>query len=127
MKNDEKFSLLAMGLGLRVDTGRDFHGREGILNIKASGSGRVLMGIRSNGKINSSYSNLRVQHDDLEIGWTGKVVWSERFGATVGLCFVDSGMVDVGAEVQLVGDGFILGCELVELPFVGGERCGIWG
>ena len=79
-------------------------------------SGRVLVGIQSDGKAHT-HKDLKVQYDGLEIGWTDRIVWSQRFGKTVGLAMVDSEMCDLAEEVQIIGDGVEMGAEIVPLPF----------
>jgi glycine cleavage system aminomethyltransferase T len=60
---------------------------------------------------------LKVQYDGLEIGWTDRIVWSQRFSKTVGLAMVDGEMSELAQEVQITGDGVSMGAEIVQLPF----------
>ncbi|MDO8303592.1 MAG: glycine cleavage T C-terminal barrel domain-containing protein [Sedimentisphaerales bacterium] len=88
-------------------------------------AGRVLVGIRSDGKAHT-HKDMKVQYDGLEIGWTDRIVWSQRFGKTVGLAMVDSEMGDLTEGVQIIGDGITMGAEIVQLPFEKEIAAGIY-
>ena len=88
-------------------------------------AGRVLVGIRSDGKAHT-HKDLKVQYDGQEIGWMDRIVWSQRFGKTVGLAMVDSEMSELTEEVQIVGDGVTMGAEIVPLPFEREIAAGIY-
>jgi aminomethyltransferase len=77
---------------------------------------KVLVGIRSDGQTHT-HKDLKVQYDGLEIGFTDKIVWSQRFGKTVGLAMIDSEMTDLAEEVQIIGASVEIGAEIVPLPF----------
>jgi aminomethyltransferase len=82
----------------------------------ASDGGRVLVGLRSDGQAHT-HKDLKVQYDGLEIGWTDRIVWSQRFDKTVGLAMVDTEMGELTEEVQIIGDGVEMGGEIAQLPF----------
>jgi aminomethyltransferase len=82
----------------------------------ADDGGRVLIGLQSDGKAHT-HKDLKIQYDGLEIGWTDRIVWSQRFGKTVGLAMVDAEMSDLTEEVQITGNSVAMGAEIVQLPF----------
>jgi aminomethyltransferase len=85
-------------------------------NKTGKGDGKLLMGVRSDGQAHT-HKDLKVQYDGMEIGWTDRIVWSQRFGKTVGLAMIDSEMCDLTEEVQVIGDSVEIGAEIVPLPF----------
>jgi aminomethyltransferase len=115
----ERLGPGAYGLGRLIDDKKDYFGK----NCTATAS-RAAVGLKMQGKAHT-HKDLRIQHDGREIGWTDRIVWSEKLGATIGVGMVDAGMGDAD-EVQVTGDGVAMGAEIVALPFEKTLAAGIY-
>jgi aminomethyltransferase len=105
-KLPQQLGPVSYGLGRMIDK----------TSKAANDNGRTLVGLQSEGKAHT-HKDLKVQYDGLEIGWTDRIVWSQRFSKTVGLAMVDGEMSELAQEVQITGDGVSMGAEIVQLPF----------
>jgi len=112
----ENIGPISLGLGNLIDFSKDFPGRQALEKMARAGPGRLLVGLRAEGK-RKTHRNLAIQYDGLEIGWTNEIVWSERFGCCIGFGMIDNEIYDLAEEVQLAGDSLEIAAELVTLPF----------
>jgi glycine cleavage system aminomethyltransferase T len=118
----EILSPLSYGLGHHIDKNKVFLGKTGLDGLKPK---RAMVGFATEDKAHT-HKDLRLQYDGLEIGWTDRVVWSQKLGRTIGLAMIDAEMGDLREEVQVHGDGVTLGGEIVELPFENSISAGIY-
>lgn len=110
-----RFSPVSMGLGDLIDFDRDFCGKDALIKEHENGPARLAVGVKL-ARPGSFHRDLNVQHDDLEIGWVDSIVPSERLGCSVGIAEVDNEFYDICDEVQICGDGIVMGGEICSLP-----------
>ena len=121
----EHLGPISYHLGKLIDFGKEFFGKGAVAMAAASGSARVLAGIRMEGRAHT-HKNLTVQYDGLEIGWTDRVVWSDALGCGLALAMVSNGMHNLTESIQIVGTDLQMQGEIVPLPFDRRIAAGIW-
>ena len=105
------------GLSRLIDFEKDFLGRERLEKNTEAGPDRLLVGLRSEEQRKELPPELKIQRNGLEVGLAERMVWSGKFGKSIGFGMIDNGIYDSGGEVQLWADGFEMTAELVSLPF----------
>lgn len=110
-----KLSPATLNLMSLVDMTKDFNGKDAIQNTITAGTTSRIVGIKT--PKGSTHTDLTIQHDDGEIGFTSMIVPSEKLNANIGLAIVDAEFADFDNEVQVVTDDLVAAGEIIPLPF----------
>jgi aminomethyltransferase len=115
----ETLAPSAYGLGMLIDPAKKTPG------VSAFPANRQLVGIRTEDRAHT-HKDIKIQFGGIEIGWSDRIVWSEKLGATIGLAMVDSEMADLAEEVQITGQDIAIGGQITALPLEQSIAAGIY-
>ena len=110
-----KLSPTTLGLMNMVDLGKDFNGKDAVARAAAQGTSQTLVGIKT--PKGDTHTVLTIQYDDAEIGFSPKLVPSDKLDANIGLAVVNADYADFDSEVQIIAADLVIGGEIVALPF----------
>ena len=112
----KNISPIALGLSGLIDFEKDFFGKEALQQKANLGPERLLVGLTTTAK-DKTHNDLKIQYDDLEIGWSPKIVSSEHLGRSIATAMIDNEFFNLKDQVQIVGDDIVAPAEITPLPF----------
>lgn len=110
-----------LGLGELVDlnSGRDFIGREALLQAKKNGPSREFTGFEISGPpITASQHPIRLTQSGHDFGTITEMVFSTRLQRNIGLGLLNIQTDEEFGTLQIVHDGQIRGVKVARLPFI---------
>ena len=116
---------ISLGLGHLVDFEKDFIGKKALQQIAEAGPDKLLVGLKTAMK-GRRHCDLKIQYDDMEIGWADKMTVSPRFDCNIAMAMIDNEFFDLVDQVQVVGDNLLTAAQIAVLPFEKGIAAGIY-
>lgn len=114
---DEEHNPYEAGLGwvVKLKAG-DFHGRERLVQIKAEGPKRKLVGIKMAGR-GIPRQGYPIAKNGNEIGVVTSGTHSPSLGVPIGIGYVTTDYADTGTDIDIVIRGKAVAAHVVETPF----------
>lgn len=121
-RTDNEFDTDPFELGLDrwIDLeGRDFIGRDALIERKAAGPRRRLVGVIIDGEpIPGNEQPWRAITGGHEVGAVRAAAYSPRLGQNIGMALIDSGLADPGNRVEIEIEGSLRTATTCPLPFI---------
>jgi aminomethyltransferase len=121
-RTDNEFDTdpFELGMGRWIDLeGRDFIGRTALVERKAAGPRRRLVGVVIDGEpVAGNEQPWRTLANGREIGAVRAAAFSPRLHQNIGLALIDSANADPGHHVEIEIDGKLRGAATCPLPFI---------
>jgi aminomethyltransferase len=114
----EEITPLEVGLSWAVKLDKDdFIGRDALVEQKANGISRRLVGFKMVERGGVPRSHYDVQVDGKSVGFVTSGTSSPTLGENIGLALVDKSVAGVGKPLQIMIRGKAVGAEQVRTPF----------
>ena len=116
---DDTSNALEAGLGwiIKMDKGDDFIGRKALIQAKAEGLKRKLVGFRTGEKRDIARDGMSVVRGGQRIGYVTSGGPCATVGANIGLAYVPSDMAQVGGRILIDIRGREVEAEIIPTPF----------
>jgi aminomethyltransferase len=111
-----EISPFEAGLGRAVNLDHAFVGRAALAQRASRPAGRVLVGLRGEGR-RAARSGYPVMHGGSTVGEVTSGALSPTLGYPIALAHVDRSVAGVGTRIEVDVRGTLLPMEVVELPF----------
>jgi glycine cleavage system aminomethyltransferase T len=121
----EKYNPFSLAIADKIDFSRNFHGKQVLQSDKNQLSEKTVAGLKIKG-LKSRHQNLRLQYDDGQIGWVDCIDYSKLLDYGIGLAIISAQYVNLREEVQIEGDGIIIGAEITNIPLINDMAAGLY-
>ena len=106
----------ALHLSHMINFDKDFFGKQQLQQKANTAPEKILVGLTTPlGP--KTHNNMKIQHDDRQIGWSPKLVPSTHLNKAIALAIIDSEFSNLTDQVQIVSEDIITPAQITPLPF----------